>query len=115
MSHNLFQFIGNLTRDTKLRQSDSGGGSWATFDLAVDRTWRDQSGSRHDASDFFRIKCFNALADNAGKYLGKGSKVFVQGRIEPTKSEKDNRTDYGFDFIAEKITYIETKSPTVPA
>ena len=51
------------------------------------------------------------LAENAGKYLGKGSKVFVQGRIEPTKYEKDGKTEYGFDFIAEEIEYLDTKAP----
>ena len=44
---------------------------------------------KQEQTDFFRIKSFGGLAENAGKYLGKGSKVFVQGRIEPTKYEKD--------------------------
>jgi single-strand DNA-binding protein len=111
MSHNQFQFIGNLTRDADVRQSENGGGSRAMFDLAVNRTWRGQNGERQEVADFFRVKCFNALADNAGKYLGKGSKVFVQGRIEPTKFEKEGKMEYGFDFIADKIEYLDTKEP----
>ena len=109
MSHNQFQFIGNLTRDTDVRQSESS--VRAVFDLAVNRVWRNAAGARQEQTDFFRIKSFGGLAENAGKYLGKGSKVFVQGRIEPTKFERNGRTEFGFDFIAEAIEYLDTKAP----
>ena len=112
MSHNLFQFIGNLTRDTGVRQSESS--VRAVFDLAVNRVWRNAAGARQEQTDFFRIKSFGGLAENAGKYLGKGSKVFVQGRIEPTKFERNGRTEFGFDFIAEAIEYLDTKAPGSP-
>ncbi|WP_246737183.1 single-stranded DNA-binding protein [Methylobacterium sp. DB0501] len=75
------------------------------------RCWRNAAGAKQEQTDFFRIKSFGGLAENAGKYLGKGSKVFVQGRIEPTKYEKDGKTEYGFDFIAEEIEYLDTKAP----
>ena len=110
MSHNQFQFIGNLTRDTDVRHSENSS-SRAIFDLAVNRVWRNSSGEKQEQTDFFRIKAFSALAENAGKYLGKGSKVFVQGRVEPTKFEKEGKTEYGIDFIAEQIEYLDTKAP----
>ena len=109
MSHNQFQFIGNLTRDTDVRHSENS--VRAVFDLAVNRVWRDRAGEKKEQTDFFRIKSFAGLAENAGKYLGKGSKVFVQGRIEPTKFKKDGQTEYGFDFIADVIEYLDTKEP----
>ncbi len=109
MSHNLFQFIGNVTRDTEFRQSETI--KRAVFDLAVNRTWRGDGGEKKESTDFFRVKSFGSLAENAGKYLGKGSKVFVQGRIEPTKFESAGKTVYGFDFIAEEIKYLDTKAP----
>jgi single-strand DNA-binding protein len=77
MSHNLFQFIDNLTRDAETRQNENT--LRAIFDLAVNRLWRRRSANadKLEVADYFRIKCFGSLADNAGKYLGKGSKVFV--------------------------------------
>lgn len=72
MSHNLFQFIGNLTRDTDVRHSENS--ARAVFDLAVNRVWRNAAGAKQEQTDFFRIKSFGGLAENAGKYLGKGSK-----------------------------------------
>lgn len=110
MSHNQFQFIGNLTRDADVRHTESGGNR-GIFDLAVNRAWRNASGEKQEATDYFRIKSFGANAENAGKYLGKGSKVFVEGRLETTKYEKDGKTEYGIDFIAEKIEYLDTKAP----
>ena len=109
MSHNQFQFIGNLTKDTQL--SNSGAAPVATFDLAVNRVWRDGEGQKQEVTDYFRIKCFDQQATNAGRYLGKGSLVFVQGHILPTKWEKEGQKQYGFDFIASKIEYLKTTEP----
>ncbi|EHW7386056.1 single-stranded DNA-binding protein [Escherichia coli] len=110
MSHNQFQFIGNLTRDTEVVHSDSGS-QRAVFDIAVNRAWRNNAGEKQERTDFFRIKTFGANCEAHRKYLGKGSKVFVQGRIENTKYEKDGKTEYGTDFIAEEIEYLDTKAP----
>lgn len=109
MSHNLFQLIGNLTRDTVVHHKENS--IRAVFDLAVNRVWRNSAGEKQEQTDFFLIKSFGVTAENAGKYLGKGSKIFVQGRIEPTVYEKDGETKYGFDFIAEEIQYLDTKAP----
>lgn len=109
MSHNQFQFIGHLTKDAQL--TTSGQAPVAAFDLALDRVWRGSDGQKQEATDYFRVKCFDALATNAGKYLGKGSQVFVQGHIQPTKYEKDGATVYGHDFIATKIEYLKTNEP----
>ena len=110
MSHNRFQFIGNLTRDADLRQIENSTNCRATINLAVNRQKRPGD---TPSVDYFRIKCFNALAENAAKYLGKGSEVFIEGRIEQTKYQKDTDTkaEYGIDFIAEKIEYLNTKKP----
>ncbi|MEX3557802.1 MAG: single-stranded DNA-binding protein [Burkholderia sp.] len=59
----------------------------------------------------FRIKTWDKTAENAGKYLGKGSQVYVEGRIENTKFEKNGETIYGMDFITEQVQYLRTKPP----
>lgn len=110
MSHNKFQFIGNLTRDTSIARGDSGNAR-AILDLAVNRTWKNSTGDKQETTDFFRIKSFGVNAENAEKYLGKGSKIFVEGRLEATRYEKDGKTEHGIDFIAEKIEYLDTKAP----
>ena len=106
---NKITLIGNLTHDPEVRSTPNGV-TVCSFTIAVNRRFASGSGGERP-TDFFRIKSFGGLAENAGKYLGKGSKVFVQGRIEPTKYEKDGKTEYGFDFIAEEIEYLDTKAP----
>lgn len=109
MSVHEFEFIGHLTRDAEL--SGSGEKSRGNFTIGVNSSRRDSDGNKQEKSFFFRIKAWDALAENAHKYLGQGSHVCVKGRIEPTEYQKDGTTIYGHDFIAEKIEYLATKKP----
>ncbi|HEV2618623.1 MAG TPA: single-stranded DNA-binding protein [Acidobacteriaceae bacterium] len=110
MSLNRFQFIGNLTRDTEVRHTSNGTAA-GVFDVAVTQQWRDNDGNKQEKTNFFRIKTWDKTAENAGKYLGKGSKVYVEGRIENTEYQKDGQTVYGTDFVAEYVQYLDTKGP----
>ncbi|MEX3583571.1 MAG: single-stranded DNA-binding protein [Burkholderia sp.] len=110
MSVNKFQFIGNLTRDADVRYTGNDR-TIGTFDLAVTDEWRDSKGEKQEKTNFFRIKTWDKTAENAGKYLGKGSQVYVEGRIENTKFEKNGETVYGMDFIADYVQYLRTKAP----
>jgi single-strand DNA-binding protein len=110
MSFAKFQFIGNLTRDTAFNPEKDGP---AIIDIAVNIVYfRGQD--RVEETDYFRIKCFEGLAKSAHKYLGKGSKCYFEGRIKPTKFERvpgSGEFEYGFDFIASFIDYLEIKAP----
>ncbi|CAE6823705.1 Single-stranded DNA-binding protein [Paraburkholderia aspalathi] len=110
MSLNKFQFIGNLTRDTDVRYTGNDT-TLGIFDLAVTDEWRDGKGEKQEKTNFFRVKTWDKTAENAGKYLGKGSQVYVEGRIENTTFEKNGVTVYGMDFIAEQVQYLRTKPP----
>ena len=103
-SHSQFEFIGNLTRDASGRKT--GEEYRAVFDLAVDRATKQSAGPKKKTTDFFDV-----LAESAVRYLGKGSEVFVRGRIEATKFEQAGETHYGIDFVADKIVYLTTKAP----
>lgn len=108
MSHNQYQFIGNLTRDPKVEATKT---PLAIIDIAVNNEFRNGEGDRVSETHYFRLKAFGAAAENHGKFLSKGSKIFAQGRIVPTSFEKDGVTTYGFDFIADKIEYLSGKKP----
>jgi single-strand DNA-binding protein len=77
VSLNKFQFIGNLTRDSDVRYTP-GSDARAVFDLGVNQTWRDSAGQKREKCNFFRIKCRGKTAENTGKLLDKGSKVFIE-------------------------------------
>lgn len=108
---NRFQFIGNLTKDTELRYTAKNT-PIAIFDIAVNGSYKDQeTGEIKEYTDFFRIKVWGKAAENAAKFLGKGSQVFVEGSMRNTQYESNGQKVYGIDYIAENIQYLNIKSP----
>lgn len=108
MSHNQFQFIGNLTADPSISITP-GNKTVATIDIAVDASYRDSGGEKVEKTNFFRIKAWGKMGENAGQFLAKGSSIFVQGVINNNNYTKDNETIYGFEFVAENIQYLSKK------
>ena len=72
--------IGNLTRDPELRTTPNGS-AIATFGLAVNRTYRDESGTSRDETTFVDIEAWGKQAELVSKYLTKGSPCMVEGRL----------------------------------
>ncbi|EHX5700381.1 single-stranded DNA-binding protein [Escherichia coli] len=108
---NRFQFIGNLTKDTELRYTAKST-PIAIFDIAVNGSYKDQeTGEIKEYTDFFRIKVWGKAAENAARFLGKGSQVFVEGSMRNTQYESNGQKVYGIDYIAENIQYLNIKSP----
>ncbi len=72
--------IGNLTRDPELRYTPNNT-AVADMGLAVNRTYRDQSGETQEDTTFVDITAWGRQAENCSQYLAKGSPVFVEGRL----------------------------------
>lgn len=106
---NRFQFIGNLTKDASLRYINDNK-AVVNFDIAVDSSFK-KDDKIVESVDFFRITAWGKTAENAGKYLGKGSKVFVEGSIKNGSFEKDGVEHRTTEFTADSIVYLITKSP----
>ncbi|EMR9609659.1 single-stranded DNA-binding protein [Salmonella enterica] len=112
-SLNRFQFIGNLTKDTELRSKPEQT-PLATFDIAVNGSYKDQQSNEvKEYTDYFHIKVWGKAAENAVKYLGKGSQVFVEGVIRNTQYTVEDQKRYGTDYIADTIQFLKTKDPAV--
>lgn len=101
--------IGNLTRDVELATS-SNGKNVAKFSIAVKRHYRNEQGQIE--SDFINIVTFGSQAENCAKYLKKGSKISVIGRIQTGSYEKDGVKRYTFDIMAEEIEFLSTSKST---
>lgn len=104
---NYFCFIGNLTKDPESKQIQSTGKTTCTFSVAVQREYKNDSG-QHDA-DYFQITTYEKLAELCGKYLAKGRKVAVTGRVKTGSYEKDGRRIYTTNFIADKVEFLSAK------
>jgi single-strand DNA-binding protein len=102
---NLVVMVGNLTRDPEVRYSQ-GGTAVAHINIAVNRSFTKEGGP--DA-DFFRVTVFGKQAELVERYLSKGRKVGIEGRIENNNYEKDGQTVYQDSIIANRIEFLSPK------
>jgi single-strand DNA-binding protein len=80
--------IGNLTREPELRYTPNDT-AVASFGLALNRSYQDQSGEWQEETDFVDITVWDRQAENASQYLEKGSRVFLEGRLDHQTWETD--------------------------
>ena len=97
--------IRNLGKDPEVRTT-SNGSKVASFSVATSRVWNDQSGSKQEKTEWHRCVAWNTnfskLADVVEKYVKKGDKVYVEGRIEYGQyQDKDGQTRYTTDIWKE--------------
>lgn len=100
--------IGRLTRDPELRYTGSNV-PVASFSLAVNRNYTNQSGERE--ADFINIVVWRKQAENVKNYLSQGSQVAIDGRIQ-TRSydDKDGNKRYITEVIADNVEFLGSKS-----
>lgn len=109
MSLNRAQLIGNLTRDPELRQIP-GGSTVASFGIATNFSWTDQGGQRQEKVEFHNIVAWRKLAEICGQYLKKGSKVYIEGRIQTRDWEgEDGVKRYRTEIVAENMIMLDRK------
>jgi len=101
--------VGRLTRDPEMRYTQSGK-AVTRFRLAVDRPFgRDESGNR--PTDFIDITAWEKTGELCGQYLGKGSPVGVQGRIQTrTYTTQDGQQRQAFEVVADRVSFLESRA-----
>ncbi|MBI5356902.1 single-stranded DNA-binding protein [Candidatus Collierbacteria bacterium] len=90
-SLNKVLLIGNLTVDPELRYTPQGT-AVATFSVATNRNWTDQSGQPQEAVEFTRCVAWAKLAEVCSQILKKGKKVYVEGRLQTREWEAQDKT-----------------------
>lgn len=94
---------GNLTRDPEVRYTQNGK-AYARMGLAVNRPYS------KDAVDFFNLLAWDKTAEFCGKYLKKGSRVFVEGRLQTSKyKDKDGTERTAVDITVDNIEFGDSK------
>lgn len=109
MSLNRAQIIGNLTRDPEMRQTP-GGIAVASFGVATNFQWTDQSGQKQEKVEFHNMVAWRRLAEICGQYLRRGSKVFVEGRIQTRSWEgEDGQKRYRTEIVVDNMIMLDSK------
>lgn len=102
--------IGNLGADPEVRYMPSGG-AVTNVTIATSETWKDkQSGDSQERTEWHRVVFFNRLAEIAGEYLKKGSKVYVEGSIRTRKWQDQSGADrYTTEIIANEMQMLDSR------
>lgn len=99
--------IGNLGADPDVRQMPSGG-AVTNVNLATSESWKDkQSGEQRERTEWHRVVFFNRLAEIAGEYLKKGSKIYIEGSLRTRKWEKDGQDHYTTEIVASEMQMLD--------
>lgn len=99
--------IGNLGKDPEVRHLESGVGV-ANFSIATSETYKDRnSGERVSQTEWHNVVLWRGLADIAEKYLKKGDKIYVEGKLR-TRSWQDQQGNnrYTTEVIADNMTML---------
>ena len=100
--------IGNLGKDPEVKTLDSGS-KVANFSVATSETWTDKQGEKHEETEWHNVVLWKGLAEIAEKYLKKGSKVYIEGKIKTRTWEADGVTKYAQDIIVNNLVMLGGK------
>ena len=114
-SLNKVMLIGNLGADPEVRSTNNGS-RVATLSLATSRQWSNQGGEKQEKTEWHRVICWNnkgpgsQLADVAEKYMKKGDRVYIEGRIEyRTWEDREKQTRYVTEVIAREVLLLSSR------
>jgi len=102
--------LGNLGADPELRSSPSGVTS-CRLSIATSMNWTDKSsGEKKEKTEWHRVVFFGRSAEVIDQYLKKGQQLYVEGRLQTSKYEKDGVERYSTDIIGESFNFISGSS-----
>src|ERR1035438_8664537 len=107
-SLNQVTLMGNLTRDPELRQTPNGQ-NVCSFSLALNRSYKDQSGEWQEATDYVDIVAWGPLAERVSQYLTKGRRCLVQGRLQSRSWEQDGVKRSKVEVNANDVTFLDSR------
>ncbi|MBI5214510.1 MAG: single-stranded DNA-binding protein [Ignavibacteriae bacterium] len=109
-SLNRATLIGHLGKDPEVSYTASGI-AVAKFSIATNERWKDESGNLQEKTEWHNIVAWRKLAEICGQYLKKGSKIFLEGKIQ-TRSWDDKNTGikrYTTEIVADNLIMLDSK------
>ncbi len=97
--------VGNLGRDPEVRYMPNGE-AVCNFSIATTENWKDKSGVKQEKTEWHNIVMYRRLAEIAGEYLKKGRPVYIEGRLQTRKWEKDGVTRYSTEIVGDQMQML---------
>ena len=108
-SLNKVMLIGNVGSDPDVRATSSGG-QVAKVSLATSRQWKDGSGQQKEKTEWHRLTFFGRLVDVVDQWVKKGDRLYVEGRVEYSETEKDGQKKYWTDVVVNEMVMLGSTS-----
>lgn len=107
---NKCQFIGNVGRDPEVRYSHNGQ-AIANIAVAVSEQWKDKNtGERREKTEWVRCSLFGKLAEICGEHVKKGTKIYVEGKLQTRKwQDKDGSDKYSTEIQVNEFLLLGAK------
>lgn len=101
--------VGNLGQDPEVKYT-AGGTAVTTLSIATSDSWKDkETGEDRERTEWHRVVLWRRLAEIAGEYLKKGSKVYIEGQLQTRKWEQEGQTRYTTEVIASEMQFLDSK------
>ncbi len=101
--------VGNLGADPEIRYTQNGA-PVATFNVATTERWRDKEGNQQESTEWHRIVAWSKLAEICGEYLHKGSRVYIEGKIQTRKWQDQSGNDrYTTEIVAREMKMLDRR------
>ena len=109
MDLNKVMIIGRVTQDPEVRTLQ-GGQTVATFSVATNQRWTDQSGQKQERAEFHNVVAWRKLAEIIQQYVNKGMKIYIEGRLQ-TRSWDDPQgvKKYRTEIVASEMIMLDSK------
>lgn len=115
-SLNKVMIIGNVGRDPEMRYTQNGT-AITSFSVASGRRWTTPEGEQREETEWFNVVTWNKLAETASRYVTKGSRVYIEGRLQTRSWEgPDGQKRYRTEVIAQNMILLDgrQKAPGFP-
>lgn len=109
MTLNKVQLIGNLGADPELKMTNNQK-SVCNISIGTSKKYKDRNEQWQEKTEWHRVQLWNKTAENAAKYLSKGSKVYVEGELQTRSYDKDGTTKYTTEIVATSIIFLDSKT-----
>ena len=101
--------VGNLGQDPEVKYT-AGGDAVTTLSLATSDSWKDKdTGENQERTEWHRVVLWRRLAEIAGEYLKKGSKVYIEGQLQTRKWEQEGQTRYTTEIVGRDMQFLDPK------
>ena len=104
-SLNKVMLIGNVGNDPEIRATSSGA-RVAKLSVATNRSWSDCSGQQQEKTEWHRLTFFGRLVDIVERWVKKGDRLYLEGRIEYSQTEGEGGTKYWTDIVVNEMVIL---------